>query len=113
MNNPLTPVHIEKSLNPGTAWAEGKNFLVPDTIFETFLSPYSDTAGNLTLPTHPDAPQDSQGAHLLRLRAAFTPKKPLFASLPISYQQARPEFRSALASLWGTFRATLSTTVNP
>lgn len=78
---------------PHLAWAEGRTFRAPHSVLSAAgRPPQLDRA-----PGRPGAEE----AGRLRLRAAFTDRRPLSSRLPLSYQMVPSRLRSLLAGLFG------------
>lgn len=101
-NEPLIPVKI-KSVSGAShlAWAQGIQFCLPQSILEkSRLNQHIDKDGNLVIP--PETPCiNPQEPEALRLRAAFTEKRPLSSRLPVSYQNVPSGLRNLIASAIG------------
>ena len=103
--NPLVSVRIKNVLNtPHLAWAENQPICLPQSVLSSSgLTPHLDTHGNLTIP--PERVQISpEEPGLLRLRTAFTNRKPLSSRLPFSYQRVPHRLRNILASALGRWK---------
>lgn len=101
----LTPVRIGSvSGTPHLEWAQGMPFFLPNSIVEKIRAyAYRDEDENLVIP--PGIPPiNAKVTEALRLRAAFTDKRPLSSRLPISYQKVPPVLRNLVASVIGRWK---------
>ncbi len=99
-NDDLVRVVIGDVAESRLGWATGMRFSITRGIIEKII--LSNPIGkngivNLTNPIDGISGTDTES---LRLRAAFTPRKPATSRLPVSYQAAPPWLRSIAASIW-------------
>ena len=76
------------------AWALGQRITIPAALVESGGVGISDNDGIHVLQQIAGTAEDVEG---LRLRAAFTNKRPLSSLLPFSYQRVNPRIRSLIA----------------
>lgn len=85
-------------------WVLGQQVFIPASVLdESCLGRHVDAEGNLSIPAQ-DIAMPEGVAESVRLRAAFTNRKPLSSILPFSYKLIPSPVRVAIASAMGRSR---------